>query len=654
MALNTTQPTNQAPTGNLFMAPSGATYANQSAYQSGAAATGGNKLGTAGGTVSITNPTGAPNVSTTTISNSNKINAVPGIINTTNTLGTKGVTTDPATGVATYANGAPAIQLEARDVNGLLINPPGATYDRNTGHLISQPTVDDGTQPLVTPDTSFQDQQILDNLEKMKSETDASTADQISNIQQKFAQAKTEQTDANTQQAKRIQNALLMGGVTGQGSSAQYAPISSEGIAGAQVAYGIKQLAALDAQENDLIAQAKAAQASADYKIMEDKNAEIDKVRQKKLDLATDLNKTIQARNDKIAADNIQATKDSAVADIFATGVTDVPGILKALKSQGVVMTASQVADTLDTISKNAGVGGVPELKNDTDEFFYLKSQQNGLPPSILSLPDTASQLAAYLKMKNTAITAGKTKITPASTSSGTGSTVPTKSGSNVVAGVTLPSNVSGTDVLAVLEGRDTLQNIRQTVGRSKEADAKMQNLRDAIYKIDPTFDFVASNAGGKVVSSPYYQKAIASIDAVMPNIDKIVDLSNQVDRLGVKGVDSLLQSAKVQIGNQKVSNFKQAQKLIADEIGVALGAGTVSDMKLQLGFDVTDPAVTPEVFASNMEIVKEFIQNRKDALNGLRYSSPVVSGTSHSGVTLPGDETTVSDTTFNGIILPH
>ena len=180
-------------------------------------------------------------------------------------------------------------------------------------------------------------------------------------------------------------------------------------------------------------------------------------------------------------------------------------------------------------------------------------------------------------------------------------------------------------DVQAVLEGRNTLYNIRQTMGRTNAAAAYMQQMRDQITAVDPNFDFVASDAGGKSVSTSYVQKAKIAINAILPNIDKVVELSNQVNRIGVSGVDDLLQKAKVQIGNQSVTNFREAQKLIADELGVALGGGTMSDMKLQLGFDVTDPSVKPEVFASNMALVKTFLENRVDALDSLRYKSSTV-----------------------------
>lgn len=191
----------------------------------------------------------------------------------------------------------------------------------------------------------------------------------------------------------------------------------------------------------------------------------------------------------------------------------------------------------------------------------------------------------------------------------------------------TAPGTSLSNDMQAILEGRNTMYNIRQTMGRSNQAAAYMQSLRNAITKEDPHFDFVASDAGGKSVSTSYVQRATAAINSVIPNIQKVVDLSNQVSRIGVTGVDALLQKGGTIINNQTVSNFHEAQKLIADEIGVALGAGTVSDMKLQLGFDITDPSVSQEVFASNMGIVKDFLNNRIAGLKSLRYSSSTVGG---------------------------
>jgi len=159
-----------------------------------------------------------------------------------------------------------------------------------------------------------------------------------------------------------------------------------------------------------------------------------------------------------------------------------------------------------------------------------------------------------------------------------------------------------------------------------------MQKLRAAIKEEDPKFDFNLSDAGSKAVSSNYYQRSIAAVNSVMPNIDKVAELSKDVDRIGVRGIDAILQKTAMQFGDTKVTSLHQARKMLADEIGLALGQGTVSDMKLQLGFDVTDPAVSDENFVKNMALVKEFVNNRKAGLEQLRYHSSTVPGSTATG----------------------
>jgi hypothetical protein len=281
---------------------------------------------------------------------------------------------------------------------------------------------------------------------------------------------------------------------------------------------------------------------------------------------------------------------------------------------------------------------GLPEEQTDFSKIQKIDLPERAQVASIMDkYPDAGVTLndslaTATAKLKGSSIYRKETYIAPSSYSSLTGG-VSTVGGNDIVAGVKVPAGIAG-DVEDVLSGRNTLYNIRQTMGRTNAAAAYMDAMRKAIRSIDPNFDFVASDAGGKFVSSTYYQRSVAAIDSVLPNIDKIVELSNQVGRIGIRGVDDILQKGGVQIGNQKIANFREAQKLIADEIGLALGQGTVSDMKLQLGFDVTDPAVSPEVFASNMGIVREFIQNRKKGLEQQRYSSSVDLGGGSAGGT--------------------
>src|ERR1035437_3888546 len=328
-----------------------------------------------------------------------------------------------------------------------------------------------------------------------------------------------------------------------------------------------------------------------------------------------------------------QASKDatSATSAYFAAGndgsklsQTDITAWAKSLGT-----TPDAVQNAINT-AKSANDAATQKAALDTANL--TKAQNDATTGLNKTISTSNGSFSSTDGGKTWTPIQGSTKptvptATPGSTTASGLPAVTTAGGKGIlVAGIKVDPTISN-DVQAVLEGRNTLYNIRQTMGRTNAAAAYMQKMRDTLAQIDPKFDFIASDAGGKFVSSTFYQKAASAITSVMPNIDAVVALSDQVSRLGVTGVDALLQKGSVMIGNQQVSNFHTAQKLIADEIGLALGQGSVSDMKLQLGFDVTDTSVKPEVFASNMGVVKEFITNRLNALKDQRYSSSVSTG---------------------------
>lgn len=301
---------------------------------------------------------GTPKVSTTTISNTNKINEVPKMVSNFNDMQKKGITTDKS-GVPRYADGSqvpdytdPTIPDGSSPIYGTVNGVGNRIVGYNTpveGGGGNRATYLDSTGAS-TDGTSAEDTQTNDLLESMKSSLDASTKTLIDNIQKKFDIRRREQTDINTRQKAGYTNALLMGGATGQGSSAQYAPISSDGIIGAQEAFGVKQLADLDSEEADLIAQAKAAQESGNFKILEKKMALVEQKRQEKVAAATKLNETIAEQNKKLREQNIASLRDQNISDVYSQGITDVPTIIATLKKNGVNVTSAQVADTLKNI----------------------------------------------------------------------------------------------------------------------------------------------------------------------------------------------------------------------------------------------------------------------------------------------------------------
>lgn len=238
-----------------------------------------------------------------------------------------------------------------------------------------------------TPAESPEEQAYNKILDQMKATTDANTARTIASIQQKSALLKEQQKQINAAQQAGTRTALLMGGVTGQGSSAQYAPISSENIVAAQMNYGVQQLAALDAQEQDLINEAQIAGDTQNFKLLEKKLALAEAKREEKAKVAEELNKKIMEQNEKARERIMQASRDNALADLYDQGVTDPKELLKLLNGSGGDFTLKEVRE------------GVANMATSAEEKAERTAVQ-GLMKSISEKGNATPAQIAYL-MKN-------------------------------------------------------------------------------------------------------------------------------------------------------------------------------------------------------------------------------------------------------------
>lgn len=300
-----------------------------------------------------------PQASTTTISNQNKINQVPGIVDTTNTLAKTGVTTD-AQGNATYANGTLVPQTDTTTASSAAPNLTNKT-GLSTGGYVGDVYYAPGSQLPVGPDgkamqtteTSPTDDQILSNLNQLKSTNDSITASIIDSIHAQYNQLRQAQETTNTGTQATTNNALLMGGVTGKGSSAQYAPISSVGIMQSEMSYGLSKLSDLTNQENMAVIQAQQAGQQNDFQLMDKLNNQIASIRDEKVAAATKLNDQIAAQNQKIADEQQQATKDTAVTNLYQSGTTDPGAILKQLNASGLTITSSEINNVVSGLKAN-------------------------------------------------------------------------------------------------------------------------------------------------------------------------------------------------------------------------------------------------------------------------------------------------------------
>jgi len=277
----------------------------------------------------------------TTLSNINKIEEVPKMTKRLDTLSNKGIVTDTE-GNQRYADGS---------------------------------FITEDWQPTERAQREQKDE-YESVLEEMRKSLDAETQAQIRNVQQKFSQRKLQQEKINKAQEAQMQNALLMGGVSGAGSSAQYAPISSQGIMMAQESYGVSKLAELDSEEQDLIAQARQAQSEGNFQILEKKLALAEEKRKEKLDAAAELNKQVAEQNKKLEERQQIIDRENAISDLFAQGVTDPQSIMTQLRGTGLESTAKEVNDTVSLLSGIGGTGIVGEYN-----FYAAQARSKGQVP---------------------------------------------------------------------------------------------------------------------------------------------------------------------------------------------------------------------------------------------------------------------------------
>lgn len=109
--------------------------------------------------------------------------------------------------------------------------------------------------------------------------------------------------------------------------------------------------------------------------------------------------------------------------------------------------------------------------------------------------------------------------------------------------------------------------------------------------------------------------RTVAAANNAITNVDKLIDLSDQWKRSGSPAFNNLLKEGQFQIGDKTVSNIKEMQVAVGDEVAGVLGYGGASDFKTKLGLELTDPNVSPDVFKSNMKILKHMLETRRETM---------------------------------------
>ncbi len=162
--------------------------------------------------------------------------------------------------------------------------------------------------------------------------------------------------------------------------------------------------------------------------------------------------------------------------------------------------------------------------------------------------------------------------------------------------------------------GKLAFSQFRTLTGYSRNMGQKLAIYQKAA-ELNPNFEPAQFEAGYKLYANPQIRQRLVAIDALGPVIDKIEGLAQKADLTNLPAVNKALSAAKFQLGNTTITNYRQLQTLLGDEVGNALGVGTGSDLKTKLGLDLVNPNLGPKQFMETMGQLRDVLNARKAAI---------------------------------------
>jgi hypothetical protein len=163
--------------------------------------------------------------------------------------------------------------------------------------------------------------------------------------------------------------------------------------------------------------------------------------------------------------------------------------------------------------------------------------------------------------------------------------------------------------------GKLTMADFNRIYGRAMGNAGTKVAIYDKARELNPDFDPSKFELGFKLAGNPAIRQRLVAIDSLGPVIDKIEGLAQQADLTNVPALNKLLSAGKFAVGDKTITNYRQLQTLLGDEVGNALGVGSGSDLKTKLGLDLVNPNLGPQQFIASMEQIRSVLGARKDTL---------------------------------------
>lgn len=163
--------------------------------------------------------------------------------------------------------------------------------------------------------------------------------------------------------------------------------------------------------------------------------------------------------------------------------------------------------------------------------------------------------------------------------------------------------------------GKLTMGQFRGLYSYSRDAN-KRAAIYDKARELNPDFNAAEFEAGFRLASNPRVRQQLASMDNVQEGVPDLLKFSEEAQRSGIKAVNKVLIKGGIQLGDKRYSNLHTAAIAFADELSGALGYGSATDMSREMGFNMTDPNLSPEAFASGVqEVLVPFLERKRGTL---------------------------------------
>lgn len=153
-------------------------------------------------------------------------------------------------------------------------------------------------------------------------------------------------------------------------------------------------------------------------------------------------------------------------------------------------------------------------------------------------------------------------------------------------------------------------------------------HILDLVNTVDPNFNAVAAAAAQNFQKSPETQKFVANANTASNTVDRIVELSNQVDRGNIQVLNNGVLKVKQGVSDKNATELVTLSGILADELGKILGSGQGSDFAIQLGQSLVNPNLSKEAFAAQASLLKDRIGNKLSEYQSQFRQGSTISGT--------------------------